>query len=75
MTRFLDKLVKFCETVGRYDGPQETEAVQTIDKFEYEERTTAYARAFELGYKRGYADAAQYVAEWIDEEGELDGED
>lgn len=66
----LEKLFAFCKQISEYDGPQETQAVDMIDKFEYEGQTTAYKRAFEMGYKRGYADCADYLAEWIDDEDE-----
>lgn len=68
----LVEVQEFCRQVARYTGPQQSKAVETISKFEYESETAAYNRAFELGYKRGYADCADYIADWCDEDEETD---
>jgi len=68
----LNRVLIFCLQVGGYEGPQETEAVDMLSKFDYDEygQQTPYKRAFELGYKRGYADCAQYLSDWIEDDDE-----
>lgn len=70
----IDKVLRFCRTTSKYKGPQESEAVQLLLGLTYDKEGAAFHRAFELGYKRGYADAADYIAGWIEEEWEGDEE-
>lgn len=64
----LEKVLRFCEQVAGYHGPGHVEAVELVGKLYPDVEPGALKRAFELGYKRGYADAAEYIAEWIEEE-------
>jgi len=62
----IQRVLRFCQTIARYSGPNRAEALELLD--DYPTVIGAVKRAFELGYKRGYADAGAYIAEWIEEE-------
>jgi hypothetical protein len=72
----LAKVYSFCRTTAKYKGPQLSESVETIYRLWHDEIVTPentqrmLSRAFEQGYKRGYADCSDYIAEWIEDEDE-----
>lgn len=63
----IQRVLTWCQQVSGYDGPGRRDAMEMVEKGRTE---GGLGSAFDLGYRRGYADAALYLAEWIEEEDE-----
>lgn len=62
------EVLRFCQRLARYDGPKRSDAVKQVRETYTQCAESPLAEAFDLGYKRGYADAGIYIADWIEEE-------
>jgi hypothetical protein len=62
------EVFRFCQRIARYDGPGAAGTVERVQETYPGVSPEAVTQAFQLGYKRGYADAGEYIADWIEEE-------